>query len=222
MVHITPKTDAELLARAEQLSGLSLQHLAHQYQRILPSNITKNKGWLGQFFEEILGASAGTMPLPDFHELGIELKTIPVDSQLKPLESTYVCHINLANLTNITWDTSLVRLKLSKVLWVPIISEEKELSNRIVATPFLWELKAQDLSIIKNDWVELTDLMSQGQLEEVSGKYGQYLQVRPKAANKVARSSGVGETGEIVSTLPRGFYLRASFTRKILHDNLLI
>ena len=44
------------------------------------------------------------------------------------------------------------------------------------------------------------------------------LQVRPKAATGRTRTFSFGPEGEWIATVPRGFYLRASFTRALLSD----
>jgi DNA mismatch repair protein MutH len=51
----------------------------------------------------------------DFAALGVELKTIPIDSQGKPLETTFVCVAPLTGNTGVTWETSHVRHKLKRV-----------------------------------------------------------------------------------------------------------
>ena len=57
----------------------------------IPANLQRHKGWPGMLIEKWLGASAGSKPQQDFPELGIELKTIPIDANFSPLETTYVC-----------------------------------------------------------------------------------------------------------------------------------
>lgn len=53
--------------------------------------------------ELYLGAMAGSKPEQDFPELGIELKTIPVDAAGKPLETTFVCVAPLTGNSGVTW-----------------------------------------------------------------------------------------------------------------------
>ena len=57
-----------------------------------------------------------------------------------------------------------------------------------------------------------------------SSHYGRYLQIRPKAANARALGQAYDEEGNPGMTLPRGFYLRTSFTRQILEagDSLVV
>ncbi|MFH0351222.1 MAG: hypothetical protein ACHBMF_04755 [Chromatiales bacterium] len=49
--------------------------------------------------------------------------------------------------------------------------------------------------------------------------HGTYLQIRPKAAHGRARTEGIGGSGNVVQTLPRGFYLCAVFTEEILRTH---
>lgn len=56
--------------------------------------------------ELYLGAMAGSKPEQDFPELGIELKTIPVDAAGKPLETTFVCVAPLTGNSGVTGPTA--------------------------------------------------------------------------------------------------------------------
>ncbi len=66
-----------------------------------------------------LGASAGSKPEQDFAALGVELKTCPYDPGC-PLETTFVCVAPLTGNSGVTWETSHVRHKLKRVLWIPV------------------------------------------------------------------------------------------------------
>ena len=75
--------------------------------------------------ELYLGAMAGSKPEQDFPELGIELKTIPVDAAGKPLETTFVCVAPLTGNSGVTRASSHVRHKLARVLWIPVEGERQ-------------------------------------------------------------------------------------------------
>jgi DNA mismatch repair protein MutH len=62
------------------------------------------------------------------------------------------------------------------------------------------------------------EMIALGQVENITAKQGQYLQLRPKAANGDALTEAIGKNGQIIHTRPRGFYLRKEFTNKILQD----
>jgi DNA mismatch repair protein MutH len=210
-------TLTELRARAQQLAGRTLGDIAALQNWPLPKNLLSAKGWIGQLMESYLGADAGNLPIPDFPHLGVELKTIPVDRQGNPRESTYVCVVPLSAEPGQTWENSVVWQKLRAVLWVPILTEPKLLlAQRLIGTPILWQPNQADTDILRNDWEELMTLISLGRVEEITAKQGVYLQIRPKAANKRVLTQGMNIDGVHSATLPRGFYLRAGFTRKIM------
>ena len=85
-----PQTQQQLLAQAQRLAGYSLGELAALAGIPIPRDLKRDKGWTGILLEIWLGASAGSKPEQDFAALGVELKTIPVDAQGRPLETTFV------------------------------------------------------------------------------------------------------------------------------------
>ncbi len=214
-----PKSIKELMQRAEALAGLTLGEVAEVACVKVPVNFKREKGWTGQLIELCLGASAGSKTQQDFANLGIELKTIPIDEHGKPLETTYVCYAPLTNIAGIEWQTSSVKNKIQQVLWVPIDGRrEVAPQDRCIATPFLWSPDSSQDNQLRADWEELMEMIALGQVENITAKHGQYLQLRPKAANGDALTEAVGKNGQIIYTRPRGFYLRKEFTNKILQD----
>lgn len=215
-----PKNIAELHQRAEQIAGLSLGELADAAEVLVPDNFLKNKGWTGQLIELYLGAEAGSTPQQDFPELGVELKTIPIDRSGKPLETTYVCYAPLMDIAGIRWEQSNVRNKLNCVLWIPVEGERGiPPANRRIANPVLWQPNDQELTQLRADWEELMDLISLGQIDSVTARVGQVMQLRPKAADGTVVTDAVGLDGQKIKTRPRGFYLRKEFTANILANH---
>ncbi|MBL4630924.1 MAG: DNA mismatch repair endonuclease MutH [Paraglaciecola sp.] len=213
-----PRTIQELMQRAEALAGLTLSEVAEVAQVKVPENFKREKGWTGQLIELCLGASAGSKTQQDFAKLGIELKTIPIDEHGKPLETTYVCYAPLTNIAGIEWQTSSVKNKIQQVLWVPI-DGRRDIApkDRCIATPFLWSPDTEQNEQLRTDWEELMEMIALGQIENITARHGQYLQLRPKAANGKVLTEAIGKDGQIINTRPRGFYLRKEFTAKILH-----
>ncbi len=68
-----PATEAELMQRAQGLSGMSLRQIANALGIATPPSLRRAKGWVGQLLEQFLGSSAGSRSAPDFPHLGIEL-----------------------------------------------------------------------------------------------------------------------------------------------------
>lgn len=155
--------------------------------------------------------------------IGVELKSLPINSQGKPLETTFVSVAPLTGLVGVTWQTSYVRKKLSKVLWVPVLSDKNiALQDRIIGTPFLWSPSKEEEHLLALDWQELTDMIVLGEVENIQGKHGQVLQLRPKAANSKVKTQAFDKNGKPFMTLPRGFYLKIPFTQMLLHKHLRI
>lgn len=214
----TPTTSDELLARTAKLSGMTLAELAIMHHQKLPDSLKQAKGFIGQLIELSLGATAGSQPEPDFPHLGIELKTIPINSKGEPCETTYVCtapHTLPAQIEY--WENSRVKQKLSQVLWVPIEADPSiPLPKRHIGTAILWHLDSTTEKILRQDWEELTYMLHLGKTTRLSAKIGTYLHLRPKAAHSRVLTQGIGEEGEPLLINPRGFYLRTAFTQKIL------
>lgn len=216
-MNTAPKSEAELLERARQIAGMSFGDLAKQANMRVPDNLKRDKGWVGQLLEWHLGATAGSKPVQDFPEIGVELKSIPIGYNGKPLESTFVCVAPLTGITGLTWETSHIRNKLSRVLWLPVEGErEIPVAERRVGSPLIWSPSEQEETLLKSDWEELMDLIALGEVNQITARSGEVLQIRPKAANSRAKTEAYGSNGQPIKTLPRGFYLRASFTGYIL------
>ncbi len=213
----SPSSVDELMRRAKDLAGLSLGDLARGANIEIPQNFKTQKGWSGQLIERCLGASAGSKPAQDFPELGIELKTLPLSYDFKPLETTYVCYAPLTNNTGVNWTNSNVRNKLQRVLWLPIQGErEIPPAERTIGSPILWCPTEHESLQLQTDWEELMDMISLGQVERIDASVGSVLQLRPKAANGSVVTDAIGENGQAIKTRPRGFYLRKNFTQQIL------
>ena len=212
-----PSSINELMQRAKGLAGLTLGDLAGAANIEVPVNFKTQNGWTGQLIELCLGASAGSKPEKDFPELGVELKTLPLSYENKPLETTYVCYAPLTNNTGVNWENCNVRNKLQCVLWLPVQGErEIPPKERIVGFPILWRPTVQQSLQLQHDWEELMDMISLGHVERIDATVGSYLQLRPKAANGSVVTDAIGEDGQLIKTRPRGFYLRKNFTQHIL------
>lgn len=218
-----PKSETELLARAQDLAGMTLGDIAKSINVTVPKDLKREKGWIGLLLEQILGACAGSRPEPDFPHLGIELKSLPINYQGKPLETTFVCVAPLTGLVGACWQTSHIRNKLARVLWIPVISERTiPVAERIVGSAFIWSPSQEEEHLLALDWQELTDMIVLGNVEKIHGKHGQVLQLRPKAANSQAKTQAFNRHGQPFMTLPRGFYLKTSFTQALLNKYLRI
>lgn len=218
-----PKSEEELVSRVGPLGGQTLGALAKTHFMRVPDDPRRSKGWAGQLLERALGATAGSKAAPDFEGIGVEMKSIPVDRSGTPLESTYVCVVPLNESLGGGWEESWVCHKLSRVLWVPILSERSiPIGDRILGTPFLWSPSGRENDLLKRDWEGVADLITNGDIGRITGSLGEALHIRPKAASASDKKWTVGEGGEWLRANPRGFYLRASFTGAVLASRLAL
>ena len=211
-----PTSLPELLSRARGLAGMTIGELARWQGYRVPTDLRRHKGFIGQLVEVALGASAGSDPEPDFPELGVELKTLPVTAEGRPVESTYVCLARLDGREAMTFSESFVGKKLARVLFVPVESSGAALAERRIGMPFFWEPSAEDLARLAADFERLGGRVRLGEVEELRGQDGEVLQLRPKAMSRDERTLGVSSDGWLTPVRPRGWYLRASFTAELV------
>jgi DNA mismatch repair protein MutH len=216
---LPPQTEDELMLRCQHLSGKTLGMLAAELAVMVPNNLLRHKGWVGNLLELYLGADAGNKAEPDFVGLGIEMKTLPLNALGQPKESTYVCTVSMNQTGELSWQDSWIRRKLAHVLWVPVEADSGiPIAERYVGNAWLWQPNEQQDAILKRDWEELMDRIVLGEQSEITAKEGEYLQIRPKAANSKVLVNGISSSGSNEKINPKGFYLRALFTRQLLEQ----
>lgn len=219
LTSIRPHSIDELFSRASALAGRRFGDLAAQAGLSIPQDLRRDKGWVGMLLEHYLGATAGSKPIQDFPELGVELKTLPVDANGEPLETTFVCVAPLTGIDGIQWHNSNVYNKLQRVLWLPIDGRRTvPLAERVVGSAFIWQPSAEQQQCLQQDWEEHMDRIALGQVESITARQGSALQIRPKAADGSALTEAFGPQGEIIRVRPRGFYLKKNFTRQIIQQ----
>ena len=217
-----PQTLEQLLSQAQSIAGLTFGELADELHIPVPPDLKRDKGWVGILLERALGATSGSKAEQDFSHLGVELKTLPINAEGYPLETTFVSLAPLVQNSGVKWENSHVRHKLSCVLWMPIEgSRHIPLRERHIGAPIFWKPTAEQERQLKQDWEELMDLIVLGKLDQITARIGEVMQLRPKGANSRSITKGIGRNGEVIETLPLGFYLRKAFTAGILNDFLL-
>ncbi|MGZ9897526.1 DNA mismatch repair endonuclease MutH [Shewanella gaetbuli] len=215
----SPQSLIELMQRAEAMAGVTLADIAQEHNVSVPANLKRDKGWVGQLIEHELGALAGSKPEQDFVHLGVELKTIPIDLSGKPLETTFVTVAPLTDIHGLKWENSVVYHKLQRVLWIPVQGERSiPIGERRIGTPLLWTPSDEEMRLLRQDWEEIMELIALGQVDKVTARHGEVLQLRPKAASSKILTQSIGPDGTIQFSNPRGFYLKIAFTQGILQQ----
>jgi DNA mismatch repair protein MutH len=209
-----PRDESELQARLGGLAGRKLGDIAALQSVPVPESLSRNKGWVGQLLERALGATAGSRAQPDFPHLGIELKTIPIDARWRPMESCFVASLDLAAV-DLRWDTSAVRKKLARVMWVAVEADPGlPLAQRRFGASILWSPSQEEQQALRNDYEDIVELLAEG--VTVRGDRGTVLQLRPKGRDGADLRRALNEEGALALAPPRAFYLRRSFTAALL------
>jgi DNA mismatch repair protein MutH len=208
-----------LLGHARALVGVTLADLADAMGLPVPVGTVRTKGWPGQIIERELGASEGGVRGPDFATLGVELKTVPVDPELAPRESTAVCHIDPVAISGESWETSYVRRKLARVLFVAleVREEARDVGERRVAAVRLWSPSPAEELVLRADFeLFVRGFFRLGRAAEITGHHGLALQVRPKGRSAADLRGAYGPDGAPIRIGKSGFYLRPSFVGPIV------
>ncbi|HEX2660514.1 MAG TPA: MutH/Sau3AI family endonuclease [Polyangia bacterium] len=214
----TPDALGALLAHARALIGVELGDLAEQLGVPVPVGAVHTKGWPGQVIEHELGVETGGARGPDFAALGIELKTVPVDQNLVPLESTAVCQIDPVAIAGDSWDSSYARKKLARVLFVALQTQRGQpVESRRVSAVTLWTPSRVENDLLRADFeLFVREYFRRGRADAITGHLGRVLQVRPKGKNAADRRDGYDEQGRPTRVGKCGFYLRPAFVASLL------
>jgi DNA mismatch repair protein MutH len=216
---LPPRDEDELFARARALRGIRLDELARDHGDLLAGAAVRTKGKVGELLERVLGATGGSSKVHDFPGLQVELKTIPVDLANRPRESTFVCALSVDDPDREEWETSWVRSKLARVLWIPVVTPERTSGGaRTIGQALLWSPSPEQDAILRADFDDVMGTIGIGGIEGLTAHMGRWLQARPKAAHGRVKTIAYGADGEAIATTPRGFYLRTKFTGAILQN----
>lgn len=212
-----PQSKAGLRARLQLILGRSLGELAALAQVEVPHSTMATKGFAGQLIEIFLGADAKNLPMPDFTQLGIELKTMSLSFDLSLKEATYICMCDLKAERFIPFTESHLYHKLRSLLFVLVLAPpELPLALRPILGYFFYEPSPQELRQIAADYNEFNELICSGRSNQITGAMGTIIQMRPKALSSKVTTQVRDEQGNFVATTPKGYYLRAEITRQLL------
>lgn len=212
-----PQDRHELCTRLNMINGYSIRELATLANLELPDSSSSGKGFSGQLIEIFLGAHASNLPLPDFIDLNIELKTLPVGTDLMPQESTFLCGVDMNREGFVPFEKSPLYHKLKTILFVLLLAPKgSPIGDRRVIGYFFFAPHGKTLNLMKSDYNELMGLINEGRAQEINATMGNIIQMRPKAASAKEVTIVRDQEGNNVYTRPRGYYLRRSFTKELI------
>jgi DNA mismatch repair protein MutH len=148
---------------------------------------------------------------------GVEVKTLPFGfnraGRARVRQSTFLTSASLTSLAAERWDTSRVKKKLTRVLFLPI-----DVDSARIGTAFLYEPNDVDIAAFRADWEDLADLVARGLGFAITARRGRLLQLRPKAKNATVTMQATTVDGDDIVLRPQGFYVRRVLTQRLIDD----
>lgn len=181
------------------------------------------KGKLGQLVEEhYFNYSCNSLSEPDFHEVGIELKTVPLkivrDGKLVAKERLVLSMIDYMEEYKNDFENSKVVKKASKLLLLFYLHDsDKDDVDLLFKHVVLWEFPETDLQIIKQDWNTIIDKIRQGKAHELSEGDTLYLGACTKSTNSSIRRK---QPYSDILAKPRAFSLKQKYVNHILEESM--
>ena len=208
------KSIETLINQAEFLKGKTIRDL------LAGKDLDKGKGAIGNIIErEGFGIANNNDAQPDFKELGIELKVLPLKKTAKGSfsvkERTKVCSISYMNLINEKWTGSHARKKLDKILFIFYYYDKDNHFNSKILDHLLFSLEANDEPLIQSDWERTKGLVVQGKAHELSESQNVVLAASRSGAGKLEEKNWPNQPNPKFSSKARqrAFSLKPSFTK---------
>lgn len=148
----------------------------------------RGKGGYGEFIEEnYFGKANDTASKPDFSEVGVELKVVPLkvnnNKEVKVKERIVLNKFRYNDIVNERFETSHFILKNAVLLLIfyyhnPLLPMEDKVVNLVD----LWEVLKHDINQIKADWEYIVEKVKEGKAHEISEGDTLYLGACTKGA----------------------------------------
>lgn len=214
-----PLSQEQLSSRLDLLVGRSIGELCALAKIEAPKNNIAAKGFAGHILELFLGAHAHNQSLPDFVNLGIELKSLPVSSNFKVQTPTFVSMATLSSSSFIPFEHSSLYHKVNKLLFVLLHAPKgMPIGKRRILGYFFYTPDKPTLEAMAADYNEFCELIFAARAREINASVGNILQILPKAAHGQVYTPIRDHQGNKAYIAPKAYYLRPSFTNTLLEQ----
>lgn len=188
----------ELLEFAQKLENSTISLAitkipSFEVYTVAESSITyAGKGNFGEYLEEeYFGKKNDNKSRPDFDEVGVELKAVPLkvldNGEVRVKERIVLNKFRYADIVNETFETSHFLAKDSTLLLVFYFHDNSlALENKKIDLVDLWEILKHDKEQIKQDWETIVGKVRAGKAHEISEGDTLYLGACTKGANRIS------------------------------------
>ncbi len=162
---------SSILEYASKLKGKSLRQVCGED---VNNNSYTGKGNFGQILEKYyFEYEPNSVSEPDFHEVGIELKSSPLKkskkNHLSAKERLVLSIINYNEIINQDFDSSSLLIKNNHLLLILYLYEKGvDVLDLVIKLVGDWKIPPEDLQIIKSDWLKIQSKVSAGRAHELS------------------------------------------------------
>jgi DNA mismatch repair protein MutH len=162
---------SSILNYASKLNGKSLRQVCGEE---VVNNGYAGKGNFGQILEKYyFEYELNSVSEPDFHEVGIELKSSPLKkskkNHLSAKERLVLSIINYNDIINQDFDSSSLLIKNNHLLLILYLYEKGvDVLDLVIKLVGDWKIPQEDLHIFKSDWLKIQSKVSAGRAHELS------------------------------------------------------
>ncbi len=162
---------SSILEYASKLKGKSLRQVCGED---VNNNSYTGKGNFGQILEKYyFEYEPNSVSEPDFHEVGIELKSSPLKNSkknhLSAKERLVLSIINYNEIINQDFDSSSLLIKNNHLLLILYLYEKGvDVLDLVIKLVGDWKIPPEDLQIIKSDWLKIQSKVNAGRAHELS------------------------------------------------------
>jgi DNA mismatch repair protein MutH len=176
---------------------------------------SKAKDYAARVVWTLLGARRRDTRLREFEDFGVSRKTVPLGPRGEALEHTYIMPFRIDELIEETWDDSLLKEALGRILFVPLrVSKRGSYQgDRVIGPPFFWTPSEGEVKVLKSEWKMFHDAIASGQITKLpTARSTQMLHVRTKGQN----SRDIDPSQRFASVPRRAFWLNARFVADLV------
>ena len=175
-----------------------------------------SKGYVGYIVEKFFHSSFSNKPICDIPNLGIEIKTIPLNLNNDLSNNVFICSFN-PNLISLNFVESTLYHKTKNILFVPYYNYEKNILKYKFLKPFFYKMDDYDKLIIEKDWKNIVSSFYNGEFNRA--KYvGKYIKFISHAKSKIDLVTFFDFFGDKKNTSRMSFYFNKIFIKHLIKN----
>lgn len=224
------RTFRTLLTALDAIQGVPFAELAPAVGIALPSTpdeVKRSKQLAGDIVSAALGVAPNPRPTPDIEGLSTEIKTVPVDDDLVPLERTKLGALNYQDVVDDDWPSSKIHAKLRTTLFVAVVKyDTADPAHWFVRDGFIWLPSTDQLGQLAVDYEDIRAVVRARRGDELSSArppkgVGQHL-TAGTSGRDARDTTTYAVDGHHITAKRRAWFLRKEFTTSLLRDNLAV